>query len=157
MAEKAECVPVEPAEVDEIAAMVRQADIEEITGALGIPIREALLQGITDSLKVSKIVAAGEVVAVFGDAVHSVLGRIGVPWLISTTAIERQPRAFLRVCAGEVADMLTRHDVLFNYVDARNTAAIRWLKWLGFQFDDPEPYGPNGMPFHRFWMTKPCA
>lgn len=154
---KVEIVPVDPAEVDAIAASVRQADIEEITGALGIAIRDALLDGVTGSLKAQKIVVDGETVCVFGDAVHSVLGRIGVPWMISTEAIERHPRGFLRVCRDEVADMLNRHELLLNFVDVRNTAAIRWLKWLGFQFEDPEPYGPKGMLFHKFWMIKPCA
>lgn len=151
-------LPLLAADIELIEPLVRQADRDEITEALGVPMIEALAQAQAGSCKASKIVAGGEVVAVFGDAVHSVLGRIGVPWLISTMHVERHPKAFLQVCKPEVAEMLTRHAELVNYVDVRNTAAIRWLKWLGFQFDEPAPYGPNQMMFQRFrkWRA-PCA
>lgn len=147
--------------LDDIATiepLVRQADRDEITEALGIPMVDALRDGISDSRKASKIVVDGLVVAVFGDASFSLLGGLGVPWLISTVHVERYPKAFLKVCKPEVAEMLTRHAELINFVDVRNTTAIRWLKWLGFQFDDPAPYGPRGMLFQRFWMRRaPCA
>lgn len=147
--------------LDDIATiepLVRQADRDEITEALGIPMVDALRDGIRDSRKASKIVVDGLVVAVFGDASFSLLGGLGVPWLISTIHVERYPKAFLTVCKPEVAEMLTRHAELINFVDVRNTVAIRWLKWLGFQFDDPAPYGPRGMLFQRFWMRRaPCA
>lgn len=155
---KAEVVPLTVADIDAIVPLVRQADRDEITGALGIPMQDAIVDGIRNSSKASKIVVDGLVVAVFGDAPYSLLGGVGVPWLISTVHVERYPKAFLTVCKPEVAEMLTRHRELFNFVDVRNTVAIRWLRWLGFEFDEPEPYGPNGMLFQRFWMRRaPCA
>ncbi len=155
---KAEVLPLTLDDIDAIEPLVRQADRDEITEALGIPMREALADGIQQSLKASMIVVDGHVVAVFGDATLNLLGGLGVPWLISTEHVERFPRAFLAVCKPEVAEMLTRHADLINFVDVRNTVAIRWLRWLGFQFDDPEPYGPKGMLFQRFWMRRaPCA
>lgn len=151
-------VPLVLEDIAAIEPLVRQADRDEITGALGIPMADALRDGITDSRKASKIVVDGLVVAVFGDAPYSLLGGLGVPWLISTIHVEQYPKAFLAVCKPEVAEMLTRHVDLVNFVDVRNTVAIRWLKWLGFQFDDPAPYGPRGMLFQRFWMRRaPCA
>lgn len=155
---KAEVFPLTMADIDAIEPLVRQADRDEITEALGIPMRDALKDGIRHSFKASKIVVEGSVVAVFGDAPVSLLGGLGVPWLISTVHVERYPRAFLAVCKPEVAEMLSRHPDLVNYVDVRNAIAIRWLGWLGFTFDDPEPYGPKGMLFQRFWMRRaPCA
>lgn len=151
---KAEVLPLLAADIGAIEPLVRQADRDEITEALGIPMLEALAQAQAGSMKASKIVVDGDVVAVFGDAVHSVLGRIGVPWLISTVHVERHPKAFLQVCKPEVAEMLTRHAELLNYVDVRNTVAIRWLQWLGFQFDDPAPYGGKGFMFQRFSMRR---
>lgn len=137
---------------------MRQADRDEITGALGIPMIDALRECASGACKSSKIVIDGKVVAVFGDTVHSVLGRVGVPWLISTVHVDKYPRAFLQVCKPEVAEMLTRHGELINYVDARNVTAIRWLSWLGFEFGPAEPYGPLGMLFQPFRMwSQPCA
>lgn len=153
---RAEVLPLTAADIDAILPDIRQADRDEIEGALHIPMRQALADALADHCKASKIVVDGAVVAVFGDSTHS--AEIGVPWLISTRHVERFPRAFLQVCKPEVAEMLTRHPLLLNYVDARNQAAIRWLRWLGFTFCEPEPYGPDGHPFHCFWMRrKPCA
>lgn len=150
----AEVLPVTAEDVAGILPIVRQADIDEITEALGIPMEEALLEAITGSLNAKKIVVDGLVVAVFGDAVHSILGSIGVPWLISTVHVEKHARAFLKVCKPEVQGMLTRHQHLMNYVDARNTAAMRWLKWLGFTFGPAAPYGARSFPFHHFTLNR---
>ena len=150
----AEVLPVSIEDVPAILHIVRQADIDEITEALGVPMEEALLDAVTGSLNARKIVVDGDVVAVFGDAVYSILGSIGVPWLISTIHVERHARAFLRVCKPEVQGMLARHQYLLNYVDARNTAAIRWLKWLGFNFAPAAPYGARRFPFHQFTLNR---
>ena len=155
---KADVIPFRLADIAAIEPLVRQADRDEITEALGIPMRIAMRDAVRHSAKASQIIVDGHVVAVFGDAPYSLLGGLGVPWLISTVHVERYPRAFLAVCKSEVAEMLTRHPELINYVDVRNTVAIRWLRWLGFTFDEPEPYGPNQMMFQRFWMRRaPCA
>lgn len=150
----AEVLPVTEEDVANILPIVRQADIDEITEALGIPMNEALHDAITGSLNAKKIVVDGLVVAVFGDAVYSILGSVGVPWLISTVHVERHARAFLKVCKPEVQGMLIRHHHLMNYVDARNTAAIRWLKWLGFTFGPAAPYGARRFPFHPFTLNR---
>lgn len=146
---RAEVLPLHESDVEAVAAIVRQADRDEIEEALQVPIAQAIRDGLGGH-KASKIVVDGEVVAVFGDAPHS--EGIGVPWLISTVHVERRPRAFLEVCRPEVAEMLTRSPLLTNFVDARNTVAIRWLQWLGFTFEPPAPYGPLGLPFRQFWM-----
>ena len=150
----AEVLPVTVVDVASILPIVRQADIDEITEALGIPMEEALLDAITGSLNAKKIVVDGLVVAVFGDAVHSILGSVGVPWLISTIHVEKHAKAFLKVCKPEVQGMLTRHRHLMNYVDARNTVAMRWLKWLGFSFGPAAPYGVRRFPFHPFTLNR---
>jgi len=150
----AEVLPVTAEDVASILPIVRQADIDEITEALGIPMADALHDAITGSLNAKKIVVDGLVVAVFGDAPYSILGSVGVPWLISTNHVEKHARAFLKVCKPEVQGMLTRHKHLVNYVDARNTAAIRWLKWLGFTFEPAIPYGARRFPFHPFTLNR---
>lgn len=148
----AEVLPASVDDVPTILPLVRQADVDEITEALGIPMDVALREGLADNAK--KIVVDGEVVAVFGDATYSILGSVGIPWLISTVHVERHARAFLKVCKPEVQGMLSRHRHLLNYVDARNTVAIRWLKWLGFTFAPAIPYGPKGFPFHPFTLNR---
>lgn len=154
MKQKANVFPVSVDEAAEIAAIVRQADLDEITEALGIEMEHGLRLCFGGSCKASKIVVDGKVVAVFGDSVHDVQQSIGVPWLISTIHVDKRAKPFLRVCREEVLEMLTRHETLINYVDARNVQAIRWLKWLGFKFGEAVPYGPKGLPFFQFQLKR---
>lgn len=149
---KAEVLPLVDGDIEAIAAIVREADRDEIEGALGIPIDYAIREGARQGAQ--KIVINGDVVAVFGCAVHCLLTDVAVPWMVSTVHIEPRFRAFLRISANEVAKMHVKHQTLLNYVDVRNTVAIRWLEWLGFEFSEPEPYGPHGMPFMKFMMER---
>jgi len=149
---KAEVLPIEPGDIESVLPIIRQADRDEIEGALQISLNTSLADGLANCCKASKIVVDGLIVALFGDTRHD--ERLGIPWLVSTTHVERYPRAFLQVCKPEVEEMLVRHEALINFVDVRNTTAIRWLEWLGFTFGDPEPYGPLEMPFKPFWMKR---
>lgn len=74
-----------------------------------------------------------------------------VVWAVFTKAIERHPIAFLR----ESRRLAEGFDCdVENYVDARNTAAVKWFKWLGFHVSEPVPYGANGELFHRFTNAR---
>jgi len=70
-----------------------------------------------------------------------------VLWGVFTRAIERHPIAFLRASREWIGALPV--DVV-NYVDARNTKAVKWFEWLGFEVSDPVPYGVNGELFHAF-------
>lgn len=145
---------VVPLTAEILAAMtadIRQQDTDEIEAATGLSISQALQLLPLDG-SASAIVLDGRVLAVFGDQAHT--ESLGVPWLISTVHVERWPREFLRVCRPAVEQMLERHAMLANYVDARNTAAIRWLQWLGFSFSEPAPYGARGLDFRFFNMIR---
>lgn len=74
-----------------------------------------------------------------------------VVWAVFTKAIERHPIAFLRE-SRRLAE--TFPCTVENYVDARNTAAVKWFRWLGFEVSEPVPYGANGELFHRFTNAR---
>jgi hypothetical protein len=95
----------------------------------------------------------GAPVCMFGVS-PSVLQGVGMPWMIGTTSLERHAMAFLRQCRPYLEEMSTEYVFLSNFVDVRNMTAIRWLKWLGFKLDKPQPTGPFGLPFHRFQMKR---
>ena len=44
-------------------------------------------------------------------------------------ALARHRLAFLRRCRDVVSRLAERYDTLWNYIDARNKVAIRWLAW----------------------------
>ena len=96
--------------------------------------------------------ADGQVVCMFGIGSVSVLSLTGVPWMLATDDLEKHARAFLRRNKKVLAEMSEGYTLLRNYVDERNTVAIRWLEWLGFTILPPIPFGMDQLPFHPFEM-----
>lgn len=149
-----------PATLEHVAAMlpnVRTADRHEVMAATGMAMEDAL----PDSLKRSEMAWAGmvddQVACIFGVAGASILSETGFPWMIGTHLIEQHAKAFLRRNKQMVQQMLDRYPHLENYVDVRNTTAIGWLKWLGFEMQEPQPYGMYRMPFMKFTMEAICV
>jgi hypothetical protein len=74
--------------------------------------------------------------------------------MVTTVHIEKNPRGFLRASKALMREAMQRHHQLINYVDARNTQAIRWLEWLGFKMGPAVPYGVSGILFRRFTKER---
>jgi hypothetical protein len=146
---------VVPASIDHIESMlphIREADIVELWAANRVTPEDALLIGIGISTEAWTGLIDGKPVCIFGVAPASMLGGIGVPWMVGTADIDKHAKAFLRRCKSYVKQMLRLYNYLVNYVDSRNTRAIAWLRWLGFTIYDAAPYGFDQAPFHRFEM-----
>jgi hypothetical protein len=123
---------------------VRQADIDELA-AMGATPEQCLRFGIQHSSECVTVFLYGEPAGVVGIIDYH---EYRLPWAVLTTAIDRHPLPFLR---GARAWMQRVQGHLVNFVDARNTVTIRWLQWLGFTLDEPEPHGINAELFHKFW------
>lgn len=81
------------------------------------------------------------------------MGDVGRPWLLTTYAAEKiSPLRFTRIYQDEVLRMLDVFPRLVNYVDSRYTKATRLLDIIGFELDEPEPMGVNGILFQKFEM-----
>lgn len=96
-------------------------------------------------------------VCMFGSVPASMLGRIGVPWMVGTTGLRpmRAQKALLQASRPALDAMFTRYDALANVVDERNAAAQRWLRWLGFEVAaEPIHYGPDRRLFRGFVMRR---
>jgi len=131
---KAEIRAAVAGDIDAIVADIRPADVAEME-ALGTTPERALREG----LALSDWSATGTLddvpVCMFGVGCHSVMGGIGRPWMLAANGLERAQVPFLRACRPVVRAMQDSYPRLINVVDARNTTAIRWLRWLGFKFD----------------------
>lgn len=136
--------------VEAMLPNVRQADIEEVYAASGMRIDQGLVTSFRMSMLCWAGLVDGEVACIFGVCPANMLGRRGIPWLLGTDLIEQHATAFLRRNRRYIRIMLAMYNHLENHVDCRNAASIAWLKWLGFQFDEPAPYGHLRMPFMRF-------
>lgn len=145
-------VEADLAHIERMLPIIRQADIEELWASNHVSPAYALTHGIRCSSAAWTGMVDGQPVCVFGVAPASLLGSIGVPWMVGTYEIDRHAKAFLRRNKAYVERMSALYNYLVNYVDARNTRAIAWLKWLGFTLNEAQPYGVEGLPFHRFEM-----
>ena len=82
------------------------------------------------------------------------LSDIGNPWLFTTPAVEKVPKAYIEGTRAMVGRMLTMKPRLENYVHADYRQACGFLRLVGFTLGDPEPYGPKGAMFRKFWLVR---
>jgi hypothetical protein len=143
-------LPVVPADLDELAANMRPADRDEITASNGADIRRTLGFSLLLSVNAFAVRSEEGLLCVFGTAAHSLLDDTGAIWMLGTPIVDKHPRTLSRVTRRYVAEMLRIFPILANWVDARNAASIKLLRWCGFTIGEPEPYGVRGLPFHRF-------
>jgi len=144
--------------VSSLFGRLRKSDRQEVWASSNKDVDDALQKSFEASTKCWNIVHGGRAIAAFGVAPNTMASHIGSPWLLGTEEIKDVRISFLEASIEYTRYMIEDFEVLMNYVDARNTLSIRWLGWLGYTIEKPEPYGPEGMPFHLFWMRKDsCA
>jgi hypothetical protein len=133
---------------------LRPTDRAEVIAASGPDVLRTLEQSIRLSTDCWAAEIDGELIALLGVAPVSLLSGIGSIWLLGTPRMTRV-RSLTRFARDYLRLILTtEYPVLMNYVDARNTRSIRWLKRLGFTVHAAEPYGAAGLPFHKFEMRS---
>jgi len=148
------------ADVEFVAANLREADREEVLAAVGIDPTIALPAYIHEG---REVYAAGlqlddRAEVLFGlDPIFG-MDRAAVIWLLSTDRIYEHPVEFV-IQSGRIFEVCHQHfDLLTNFIDARNTRHIRWLKRLGFHMiRKVDKYGYAGIPFIEFASYRPCA
>lgn len=92
----------------------------------------------------------GEPVAMFGAAPHPLPG-VGIVWMLGTDGIDREAHAIARKTRRYFTELTEAYPVaLWNFIDARNTKSMRWLRWGGFRMIGETALGPDGHPFHIF-------
>ena len=143
-------IPAVPMYIEGLAVNMCQRDIDECWAASHSPPKEALVRSLAASPNAMAGLYQGRVVCMYGVAEISILSNIGIPWLLGTDEIEEHSKYFLRHNRYYMREISKRYSYLVNFVDARNTVAIRWLEWLGFRVLPAQPFGPDDMPFHRF-------
>lgn len=148
-------VPASIEHIAHIAAHIRDSDREEIWASTMSRPERALASGLYYSDFAQTGMVDGEPVMMWGIVKESLIGNVGVPWMLATKRLDEVAVIFLRRCKAPLREAMNRYDRLFNYVDARNTRTIRWLKWLGFKLaEKPVPYGFSNLPFYKFEMVK---
>lgn len=132
---------------------MRQADRDEIAAASGKTPAQALAFSLRKSSIARTALVDGVPEVMFGVGDINILAGVGAPWLLGTDAVERHYVAFLRGSVDWRDQLLARYPTLKNFVDARNRASVRWLRWLGFTLS--EPISVRGHEFHLFELRSP--
>ena len=141
----------------ELAKNLRKEDLGEIAHGSGLPPETALRYALAISNIAYAVMKEDRVVALFGIAedLHwdNQVGT-GHPWMLASPELTSIRKSFLRECRGYVQGWLDHHKALEGFVWSKNEVHIQWLKWLGFQFDEPAPYGITNELFMRFHMKE---
>lgn len=134
-----------------VAANIRDADARECDALLALPPSIALPMMIGPGVRTLRSSLED---AIFGmGGVRPVEGVPGLAtvWFVGTNEIQNHKREFLLDSRLYVDEVQQDFRVLTNFVDARNTSHIRWLKWLGFKlFNRVERWGARSLPFYEF-------
>lgn len=137
-----------------IANTMREQDEIEVRASNDFSPLEAVIKGVELSDFSTVAYINGTPCCVFGLTKGDLLSGIGVPWLLSSTEVLKYKREILLHSRRVVDEMLSMCPYLVNHVHADNIVSIRWLKWLGFTLQQPEPFGPKGDYFHRFSLKR---
>ncbi len=136
-----------------LAPRLRPADADEVRASHGVAPREALLLCLQSASHAYSLMIDNKVVGMFG--VSPVEEGVGSPWMLCSDEAHRASAQFLRINQKWVDVLQSKYPLLMNYVDARNTKAIRWLRWCGFRLIALRPYGVEGRPFYEFCRINP--
>lgn len=155
-------VPTEPAHLAELAANMREHDRHEVE-ATGVGLKRTLWRSYRNSVNCrTAIVSVGSdrlVAAVWGLAIGmrndiSPLSDLGVPWLLTTAAVEKLPLAFVKEARSEVLAMLRLKQRLELYVLADYEKALRLVRLIGFTVGETAPVGPQGTRFCHVSLAR---
>lgn len=133
-------------------ANLRQPDRDEVIALRGPDVLDALRKAVAVSDRVLVFEYRGKLLALFGVVTTSLIEQAGCPWMLGTTAVDKYPGALMFQGRRYIAEMMAEYRYLENYVDARNSKSIRWLRKLGFKIHEPVPLGLWKLPFHKFDM-----
>ena len=119
-----------------LADRLRGIDREEIWAAVRMSPLEGLAASFEASAKAWTGIVRGVPEIMFGVAKTPGHPAVGRPWLLASDEVMRlHRRDFVRESRLRLPEMGESFYTLENHVLVTNRAAIRWLKWLGFEVD----------------------
>ena len=89
------------------------------------------------------------------DPIFNKSERIACVWLLSTIWVRLNKKLFLNTLKTQSLLAEKEFDILFNFIYESNCGAKKWIKKLGFKFDNPKPKGfsmEDGFEF--FYKSK---
>lgn len=143
------------ADAMDLAVALRPEDRAEVLALLG-PVDP--IEGPAASLLYGLVTAReawtardrdGRIICMAGVSPLTLVGSTGVPWILGSPLVAIHRRSFLIESRRLVARWLCWFGSLRNVVDCRYLAAIRWLRWLGFEIGPV--FSLSHGRFRRIW------
>ncbi len=135
-----------------LAPKLRKEDKEEIKANANIKAIDALIQGFQLSeVPISVFDDEEEIVCMLGCCPTDIRSA-AIIWLLASDGLAKNlSYRFLKHCRGGMEIFQKRYPVLYNFIDARNTLHIKWLKWCGFTIIQKHyNYGYEKRLFYEF-------
>ncbi len=142
--------PATEADAVAMAPHLRAHDAAELHQSAGMTPLQGLRHGVRESTESWVWVPEYVAIAMWGVHVDSVLSGSAIVWLLTTTAVERHPVAFLRRSRALLRDLRHRYPCLHGLVDREYSRSRAWLDWLGATFHAPVSAGLTDTLFHPF-------
>lgn len=136
-----------------LAPRLRDADVQELRASQGdsLTMLAILQQSVTVSCECwVATTQTGEPVAVFGVAPLPHAAGYASPWMLGTDTLSRHGRDIVQLGKRFAGRWNAEYEHLLNFVDARNTRSIAWLRHSGYSIRPAQPHGVNGEMFHLF-------
>lgn len=149
-----EITPPRAGDAAELAANLRQQDIDELKAAGDRDPLASIEEASGNSRLAWTARVDGKLACMFGARGYTLLGATGVPWMLGTDELLRHRRALVRLTPRYIGAMLAAYPRLVNAVHDRNTVSKEWLRRLGFTIYAPQPVPPHGELFSVFEMRK---
>lgn len=145
-----EIVPMQIHHISELVNNIREGDIEECK-ALNLTPMKMLIEAYKKSLVKKATLLNGRVAALWGVS-GSYLAPAGYVWLLTSKEVDKAPVHLAAAYRREVRKLLEIFPRLENYCDFAYKRSLRMLELCGFTVGEPEPFGPNGALFCKFFL-----
>lgn len=127
---------------------MRKADVEECVAGGFTPRQAVDLSIQLSDESFTYYTKSGEVIAQFGWAYDShLLGSVRM-WLLTTNLVDSNKVMFARSSKLVLAALMGKFRSIRCDVYQGHKDAIRWLLWLGFEFERVRCHGPLQEPFY---------
>jgi len=138
-------------DVQYILDHLREEDLIELQTLWGENWREESIKSIMNSNNqvVLGKTKKGDIPVVMG-GIWEVKEGVGCAWLLTTPEVKNHRHCLLRELRKDIKKSEKKLWLLYNFIYEKNFEAKKWLKWVGFRFDNPHPEGidvPEGFEF----------
>jgi len=144
--------PARYADIEPFCRVIRPGDVAEIAASSGVLPADEIRRAMGMSPRAWTATLDGEPAAMLGVGSVSMLADHGKVWMHGSVLMDRARRRVALATRDHLPEVRRGWRTIGNWVDARYSLSIRWLRWLGFEIGEQQFYGVLRLPFLPFRM-----